>query len=355
MRNTVLITIFIIGALPVLATADELSTPLYVKSGTNSVVTVDNGGDVKIVPVDPAATLNIHTSSTEKFRGIISAQHNDGVHSPLFQGKKSRGTELNPQAVIVGDYLGALEATGFDGSNYTNPAFSGFVVDKTVGEASIPTAFIVSTGYKGGNPGRAERMRITSDGNVGIGTNDPQSDLHVVTSPTNALSPIRGIIVAQHTSDNHGADFQVLKSRGSAAVPVIVSKDDFLGGVEAVGFDGTKYINTANSAFIVDKDSVNTDYVPTAFVVYTGYKIGNPGREERMRITSDGIVGIGTSTPTQQLEVNGGVRLNTTKGKPTCDSNARGTFWYTTGSADDALEICINKGGVYSWKTVNLN
>jgi hypothetical protein len=62
---------------------------------------------------------------------------------------------------------------------------------------------------------------------------------------------------------------------------------------------------------------------------------------ERMRVTSTGSVGIGTKVPTRELEVNGGVRLNTATARPTCDATNRGTFWITQGGAGvkDSVEV----------------
>lgn len=66
-------------------------------------------------------------------------------------------------------------------------------------------------------------------------------------------------------------------------------------------------------------------------------------------------VGIGASSPNQTLEVNGGVRLNTTAAQPTCDINQRGTLWYTQSGAGtkDYLRICAkNASDTYAWFTI---
>jgi hypothetical protein len=66
-------------------------------------------------------------------------------------------------------------------------------------------------------------------------------------------------------------------------------------------------------------------------------------------------VGIGTSIPTAKLDVNGGVRLNTTEGKPSCDATTRGTFWFTQGGAGvkDSAEVCAkDSGNAYAWRTL---
>jgi hypothetical protein len=68
-----------------------------------------------------------------------------------------------------------------------------------------------------------------------------------------------------------------------------------------------------------------------------------------------GNVGIAASNPTQKLEVNGGVRINTASAKPvTCDSTVRGTFWFDQTGTNDVVYVCARIGGLYSWKIVPL-
>lgn len=74
-----------------------------------------------------------------------------------------------------------------------------------------------------------------------------------------------------------------------------------------------------------------------------------------MPITLSGNVGIGTTTPNQKLEVDGGIRLNTADRKPDCNADTRGTLWTTLGDVGiaDNTEICRkNANGYYSWVTI---
>lgn len=69
-------------------------------------------------------------------------------------------------------------------------------------------------------------------------------------------------------------------------------------------------------------------------------------------------LGIGTSNPQASLEVNGGIRLNTGAGKPTCSLITRGLLWITQNAvSDDVLEVCIWNGlaDIYQWKKVTFN
>jgi type II secretory pathway pseudopilin PulG len=66
-------------------------------------------------------------------------------------------------------------------------------------------------------------------------------------------------------------------------------------------------------------------------------------------------VGVGVSSPGQTLEVNGGVRLNTSTSKPSCASGQRGTFWVTESAngTKDAVEVCVkNASDTYTWATI---
>lgn len=68
-----------------------------------------------------------------------------------------------------------------------------------------------------------------------------------------------------------------------------------------------------------------------------------------------GNMGIGTTTPEQKLEVNGGIRLNTATAKPACGVASRGTFWSVQGGAGvkDTVEVCAKDAGdSYAWRTI---
>lgn len=66
-------------------------------------------------------------------------------------------------------------------------------------------------------------------------------------------------------------------------------------------------------------------------------------------------VGIGVSSPGQTVEVNGGLRLNTTASQPSCSSAQRGTFWVVQSGAGakDNVQVCVkNASGTYAWAPI---
>ena len=71
-------------------------------------------------------------------------------------------------------------------------------------------------------------------------------------------------------------------------------------------------------------------------------------------LTATGM-GIGDTSPSQKLEVNGGIRLNTATAQPSCTASTRGVVWFTQGASlvKDTLQVCAkNASDVYGWRTL---
>jgi len=115
----------------------------------------------------------------------------------------------------------------------------------------------------------SESMRISSDGNVGIGTTSPDVRLEVVEA-----SPTDGIVADFVNSTNAGGTIAAIKlsNADSEACDVVL-------GANRVG------ANFGSDFFISLSDSVDGS------------------NQERFRITESGNVGIGTSTPATMLNI----------------------------------------------------
>jgi hypothetical protein len=153
----------------------------------------------------------------------------------------------------------------------------------------------------GTGTGGVERLRIASDGNVGIGTSSPARLLSLVTS-TNA----DGLQIRRNS--NTVNDYATLGFR-------VVATDSTFNQAEL------RTIRT-NRAVAVDSD--------LAFLTYSNGAIG-----ERLRIRDDGNVGIGTSSPATTLSVvaanNDGITIR--RNSSSTNSNTWLGFRFSTGDA----------------------
>lgn len=209
--------------------------------------------------------------------------------------------------------------------------------------------------------GTTDKMVVTDAGYVGIGTNAPAVGLHIqgttsaqVRAQTNlASSSAGGSIVMMHNNGSNtalpvaGDRIGAMYFGTQAIVPTTGLPGPYYGAGITVRADGPWQFDAVNTS---------TFYAPAYISIDTGS--ATAGRVERVKVSSGGNVGIGyfgTANPTQRLEVKGGVKINSTGTKPTCDSTVRGTIWVTqsTTTAADAVEVCSKDAGTtYSWKAL---
>jgi hypothetical protein len=136
---------------------------------------------------------------------------------------------------------------------------------------------------------------------VGIGIAAPPYQLSILNEGDAAS---RGMGISQYASDNSAPPLTFSKSRGSVATPAAVALGDRLGNVQVAGYDGSAWQYTSRMMFVVD-GPVISGAVPTSIQFLSGTS-GNG--LERMRITSTGNVGIGTTAPGYPLSVNGTIQ-----------------------------------------------
>lgn len=149
---------------------------IYDNFAGSTRLTVDTSGNVGIGTTSPNSNLEVLSTTAAAYRGISSTQVTNDAYGSIIALGKARGTPAAPLAVQTGDGTGSIYSIAFDGSGYVYPAYLGFLVNGAVATGSIPTDFVVATGAVNGG---AERLRILSSGNVGIGTSSPNFLLDV--------------------------------------------------------------------------------------------------------------------------------------------------------------------------------
>jgi len=335
---------------------------------SNSVI-YQNGSYIGIGKTNPVTTLDVNGY----FRVGPSGSVDGGrihVYGTLSDGWYS-GITLEREGGYVGKINVALD--GFLFRNYNNTVFD----------------------FRNGSD--ASLLVINYSGNVGIG----------VSNPTHKLQ------LANHTTSSGGIGFGTdVELYRSAADTLSLASGDSLnivsGALQVAGTDvvtSGRIIRSADGSTIAPSFSWSGDsnvglYRPAADTI--GF-ITNSA--ERVRISSTGLIGVGTTNPTaaihtnysgasilaenptnnkpvlyvnantekvgvltntpqQTLEVagniqsdsiildNGGVHFNTTTSKPTCSVTYRGLMWYEQGATNvaDKVYACMkNSTNAYNW------
>lgn len=172
--------------------------------------------------------------------------------------------------------------------------------------------------YTGGDyPTGTSRLRISNNGNIGIGTTTPQFKLDV-----NGLGRVISTqYIDQYSTDITAPSLSYRKARGSVASPTTVLNGDYLGGYMAFGYNGTSYLRAAYFTAVTN-GTIGAGAMTTDLVFATNN--ASTDATEKMRILSNGNVGIGTNTPQAKLDVNGNIYCNSKVFVGTPDANTTG-------------------------------
>lgn len=139
-------------------------------------------------------------------------------------------------------------------------------------------------------------------------------------------------------------------ARGTITAPLAVQAGDAIENIYFAGYDGSSFLFQADTITIID-GAVSAGVVPMALTFRTGAS-GTP--TERLRISSAGNVGIGTSSPGAKLDINGAMRLSastffvTLQGSTSATASATYTL-PTAAPVSNGYMLTATTAGVMSW------
>jgi hypothetical protein len=192
--------------------------------------------------------------------------------------------------------------------------------------------------------GSSTYLYISSSGNIGVSTTTPTLGLLQLNSAAGIPNPSLYINAALPGST---ASLTVRASNGATANQKTynpIGGSDSLNFIQLLDSDATTTTNQPIGRIIFssnDSDSggtkafieaVSEDATPDAFLAFGTNQSGS-SVTERMRITSTGNVGIGTSTPSSQLHISGASAIMTLSPiDPLPTSNVPSASFATSGS-----------------------
>src|SRR3989338_7737211 len=259
------------------STASGNSKTTFFSGGTAALTLEDNTGNVGIGTSAPMTKLDIYTASTNPDRasgGMLTvrssdAQAADKGGSMVFGGNRDDGAV---QARNFGGIVGYKE-----NSITTNQA--GYLAFSTNSNAAM-----------------VEAMRISSAGNVGIGTTSPGRKLHIDATGSTYVR------VGGTSTASQANQLELLSGSG---------KYSFMLGTQ---------------------NNVNNGFEITPSTAAGGTTFSNPA----LVVLSGGNVGIGTQSPGQKLEVAGNISITRTAASA---GNNTWSFIY------DSANVCVSKRG----------
>ena len=258
-------------------------------------------GDTNTAIRFPAAdTITAETGGSERLR--IDSGGSVGIGTD----DASWGLSGNG-GLIVGDGGSSQAITIFSGSSNSG--------DISFGDATSGTArysglirYDHDTDYMAFRTATAERMRITSDGKVGIGTDNPASPLQVHEGDIkiqNNAGGTDGLYIRNATSTFAWTGEHENSTIPNGAIGMMITNSDVATNKSVALAEFRTYRNSASNnpgGVLIGAVDIGDGSAHSSDCIFA-LKDGSATVKERLRITHDGLVGIGTDAPENDLHI----------------------------------------------------
>ena len=352
----------------------------YSNAGTSSFFVNSVSGNVGIGTTSPSAKLNISLDGV--VANTLSLINVGSWGNNTVQLFNSNGGTTGNEVLLLGCQAGGNGqlASGFGFGRESSATWGTYISLKT----HSPSTSVIDELY--------ERVRITADGNVGIGTTSPTQLLELkkttgsvitilnyndsVKFNINASSTGAGYVgmITNHplifvvndaekvridTAGNVGIGVSAPNTKLTVWTPSTTGLQTALRLNNPFGFDnvntGTKIVfsqdRTAAEDIPMGEMGVGQEYGATSQAGYMFFSTQlNTSMGEKMRITSDGYVGIGTSSPKQKLHIVGEISLRESDGYYWNAYYSSGFKYIGTGYAGYTI---VDSTGAYTINTTN--
>ena len=253
------------------------------KTNASVAMTIDSSGKVGIGTTSPAGDLEITAGDEQVSNGVYLSNNRNGNNNEFIYFRKKRASSV-PSS---GDTIGEIGFQVWDGDEY----HTGARIDSTVtGSISnnAPKANLIFLTQDGSDPNPSERIRIEGNGIVGIGTN--LSEGNIGSGFAGELLNLRVVNTGTHSALDFFWEHRNSTTGIEQRIQFHIGDDD---GNDSYGDSG--YIG------IGKEDTWNLDGNRDSYLAFGTAQ--NNAQGERMRIASDGSVGIGETNPTTKLSV----------------------------------------------------
>ena len=321
-------------------------------NGGGTKMTILNDGKVGIGSTAPVELLEVDAGTTGDAVVRVEADSDDNNEAD------------NPRLELYQDAATSIGTLGLEGNS--NVTYSGSVANSVYlhGDTNQGNGFVqlVTEGVA--------RFTVANDGNVGIGTSDPETKLHLIGGSDLSLSDGGYLVMGDTSGGNMVIDGNEIMARNNGAASALYLNDaggtvsilDSTPGIFKVNADDL-YVTAAGKVGIGTTDPKRllhlvTDGTSQIFMTDTAagtdqkHKFINAdtGRiligkfddavstpTYQLTLTNDGKVGVGTTAPAEKLEVIGTTKTSELIGQ-TIESTSVG-FKFPDGSIQEKASL----------------